>query len=865
MPKASPAILGFSTGLNAPSTTGRIDLSTYSFGCLVFDNFLAQVEGPAVKRPGTKFIAPAKFDDKETRVLDFEFSNEQPYTLEFGDLYMRVFRQQSLVLDPNAGFSATILSITAANPMVVTVASHSILVDQHVFLTGTDIPEINGNFFRVTAVTATTLSLEFNSTTLTAQPGPNGTIQAVFEIVTPYAETDIRTIKTAPSIDVLYLVAPGVEPQKLIRLADDNWTIGPIWTSANLENTEDDRFGLWPPFSNLEIAGSITLTVAADVAPGATTTITANSSLFVAGDVGRFIQIKGQGASSGFAEVTTFTTDVLVTVTMKSRYPGSVIATATKNWAWSAFDATNGFPRAVSFFEDRLFFAGTPELPQSWWASKSGAFENFRPYDDDGSSGFTIAADSAIFNTINSDKQNAIEWMLGQETLFAGTRGGEFTIEGANIEQGIQPGNLFVKKRASFGSRKDVQAVAVDTVVLFVQRAGRRIRELAFRIDVDQYVAPDMNRMSREAVFGRIREMSYQQEPNRVLWCAMEDGTFASFTYEREERVTAWATHTLGGASVLVESVAVVPSPNDDEDEVWEVVNRTFSDDTTQAIEVFNDFWDRTQVLEETIYLDSVISFSNTKHEVTARALSIPPAVDPTILYSAPHGFVVGQRIECAENPLDTSLVGKQYIVDAVPDPLRTTLDDSSGDTILNIDLVPNTGAQMRATQTEVTGAIHLAGQTVGLVTGGKVQPDVTVNGVGTFTLPNPAGQGYIGHRYESRLRTNRIEAGAADGVAQGKTKRTHRIVIRLDQTGEGLFIGTNLDDPGVDAVMDAVELTLYETVGLDQAIPLFDGDTKSITLPGKYDQEGTIALRHSEPLPCTIIALFPQLNVQDR
>lgn len=862
MPKASPAILGFSTGLNAPSTTGRIDLSTYSFGCLVFDNFLAQVEGPAVKRPGTKFIAPAKFDDKETRVMDFEFSNEQPYTLEFGELYMRVFRQQSLVLDPNSGFSATVLSITAANPMVVTVASHSILVDQHVFLSGTDIAEINGSFFRVTAVTATTLSLEFDSSTLTAQPGPSGTVQAVFEIVTPYAETDIRTIKTAPSIDVLYLVAPGIIPQKLIRLADDNWTIGPIWTSANLENTEDDRFGLWPPFSNLEIAGSITLTVAADVAPGATTTITASASLFVAGDVGRFIQIKGQGAASGFAEITTFTTDVLVTVTMKSRFSASVIATATKNWAWGAFDSTNGFPRAVSFFEDRLFFAGTDELPQSWWASKSGAFENFRPYDDDGSSGFTIAADSAIFNTINSDKQNAIEWMLGQETLFAGTRGGEFTIEGANIEQGIQPGNLFVKKRASFGSRKDVQAVAVDTVVLFVQRAGRRIRELAFRIDVDQYVAPDMNRMSREAVFGRIREMSYQQEPNRVLWCAMEDGTFASFTYEREERVTAWATHTLGGASVLVESVAVVPSPNDDEDEVWEVVNRTFDGTTTQSIEIFNDFWDRTQVLEDTIYLDSVVSFSLA--QTTVMTSIIVSGTKARIGFGAPHSFAVDDIIECATDPNRPTLVGKQYKVTEVF-TLLVTIADVSGGAITDIELVPSVGSTVRPTQTTVTGAIHLAGQTVGLVTGGKVQPDVTVDSVGTFTMPNAAGQGYVGHRYESRLRTNRLEAGAADGVAQGKTKRIHRLVIRLDQTGEGLFIGTNFDDSGVDATMDAVELTLAETVTLDQAIPLFDGDTKSLTLPGKFDQEGTIAIRHSEPLPCTIIALFPQLNTQDR
>ncbi len=861
MPKASPAILGFTTGLNSASTTGRIDLSTYPFGCSVFDNFLSQVEGPAVKRPGTNFIAPAKFDDTETRVIDFEFSNEQPYILEFGVGYMRVFRNQEAVLDSTAGMLGTVLSITAADPMVIVTSGHSILVDQHVFLADTDIPEINGSFFRVTAVTATDLTLEFDSSTLTAQPGPNGSYQAMFEIVTPYAEADIRTIKTAPSIDVLYLVSPNVEPQKLIRLADDNWTINPIWTSANLEDTDDNQLGLWPPFGNLEIAGDIEVTVAADVAPGATTTITASAALFQASDVGRFFKVKGTSEESGFAEITTFTTDVLVTVTVKSRFPSTAIATATKAWSFAAFDDENGFPRAISFFEDRLFMAGTAALPQSWWASISGFFENYRDYADDGSGGFTIAADSSIFNTINSDKQNAIEWMLGQDTLFAGTRGGEFTIEGANIEQGIQPNNLFVKKRASFGSRKDIQAVAVDTVVLFVQRAGRRIRELAFRIEVDQYFAPDMNRMSREAVFGRIREMSYQQEPNRVLWCSMEDGSFASFTYEREEQVTSWATQTIGGSSVLVESVAVVPSPTDDEDEVWNAISRTFESTTRQSIEIFSDFWDRTQVLEEAIYLDSAISFSLEKFVVTVSTL-FGNGTGLTGFVS--HPFSVGDIIECAVDPNKPNLTGAQYKVVAA-DITFVTFTEVDGGFITEMERVPSVGASMRATQTEVPGAIHLAGQTVGLVTGGKVQADVTVNGVGTFTLPSPAGQGYVGHRYEARLRTNRLEAGAADGVAQGKTKRIHRAVLRLDQTGPGLFVGTNFDDDGIDAVMDLVELTRFETVQFDQAIPLFDGDTESFALPGKYEQDGTIALKHIEPLPCTVIAIFPQLNTQDR
>jgi hypothetical protein len=39
----------------------------------------------------------------------------------------------------------------------------------------------------------------------------------------------------------------------------------------------------------------------------------------------------------------------------------------------------------------------------------------------------------------------------------------------------------------------NVDAIAVGNATLFLQRARRKIRELAFNFDVDGYVAPDMD------------------------------------------------------------------------------------------------------------------------------------------------------------------------------------------------------------------------------------------------------------------------------------------------------------------------------------------------------------------------------------
>src|SRR5215217_5622056 len=48
------------------------------------------------------------------------------------------------------------------------------------------------------------------------------------EVVTPYLEAELRDIQFVQINDVMYLVHPAHAPQKLSRLADDNWTFTSI-------------------------------------------------------------------------------------------------------------------------------------------------------------------------------------------------------------------------------------------------------------------------------------------------------------------------------------------------------------------------------------------------------------------------------------------------------------------------------------------------------------------------------------------------------------------------------------------------------------------------------------------------------------
>ena len=104
-----------------------------------------------------------------------------------------------------------------------------------------------------------------------------------------------------------------------------------------------------------------------------------------------------------------------------------------------------------------------------------------------------------------------------------------------------------------------------------------------------------------------------------------------------------------------------------------------------------------------------------------------------------------------------------------------------------------------------------------------------------------------------------RLDAGMDKiGTAQGRKGRIHQLVIRLDQTGDGLFYGSDfatLDEWHVRDTDDA----------MDTPVPLFTGDTPSLEMPGGYDREKRVAVSHALPLPCTIISFMPQLTTEPR
>ena len=300
-----------------------------------------------------------------------------------------------------------------------------------------------------------------------------------------------------------------------------------------------------------------------------------------------------------------------------SHQPRKLSRTSHTSWTLSLyaptanpFSSSNNFPSCVTFFEERLVFAGTNNDPQKLFFSKAGDFEDMTTGTN---------ADDGMNFTIGSDQVNAIKYLKGLRTLLIGTVGGEFVATASTSAEPITPTNIQIKRQAGYGT-SDVDALLAGNRILFVQRAGKKIRELVFDFDTDGYIAPDLTLLAEHIAGSGVgtgfTNWTYQQEPDSIVWVVRSDGVLTGMTYQRGENVVAWHRHILGGAfssgNAVVESVAAISnslSTAKGEDSLYMIVKRTINGGTKRYVEVMQPF-DFADDIEDAWFLDSALQYS---------------------------------------------------------------------------------------------------------------------------------------------------------------------------------------------------------------------------------------------------------------
>ena len=745
MARVAVQLTNFTGGELSPRLDGRNDLAKYASGCKTLQNMIVYPHGSAARRPGTNFVAEVENSAEKTRLIPFEFSTTQTYILEFGNEYIRFYKDGGAILESNK----TITGITQANPGVVTSTAHGFSNGNTIVISGVvGMTQVNGKRFKVASVTANTFALQtidgtnVNTTSYTAYTS-GGIANRVYQIATTYLTADLFQIKYAQSADVMYLCHPDYSVKKLSRTGHTSWTI----TEVDFTNGPylDDN------------TTAVTFSTSAHTV-GTARDLTASAATFASTDVGRLVRFR-----DGYGEITAFTSTTVVVITIIKDMGSSSSST---DWALGAFSDTTGHPSCVTFYEQRLVFAGTEAQPQTLYFSKSGDYESM-----DENRGGTIADDDAIIYTIASNQVNAIRFLSATRTLIVGTVGGEFSVSGGGSDDPVTPTNILIKKQSNHGCA-NIDAIPVGNVTLFLQRAKRKIRELAYNFDVDGYVAPDMTILAEHISETGFNELSYQQEPNQIIWAVREDGQLAGLTYQREQQVVAWHRHIFGGVfstgNAVCETVATIPT-NDKEYQTWVIVKRTINGVTRRYVEYLNQFDFNEDDNTEFNFLDSQLAYSGS------------------------------------------------------------------------------------ATVT-ITGLDHLEGQTVSVLANGSTHPDRTVTN-GSITLARSSTKVKVGLPYTSILQTMRIDAGSQNGTSQAKTKRIYNITVRLYES-IGVEVGPDLNN------MEAIPFRSSAQL-MDTAIPVYTGD-KEVEFRGNYETDGHIYVRQTQPLPLTVLSLYPELITND-
>ena len=723
MGKASPIIESFNGGELSPLMEGRVGFEKYGSGCAIMENFIPTAQGPARVRPGTQYLGLGRnagdIGVAPVCLLSFVANTGAAFILELGSGYMRFWKDRQ----------------------------------------------------RIKVYSGVTWA-----------PGVDGDLGVIAEIGTPWnaaalvGDNGECLVQVAQSNDVMWLVCGNAFPQKLSRIDVYQFTMAAMGDGTNPIS----------PFKDQNILTGVTLYTSSVTGPSISVTCT--GAIFTAADVGRPFYIEQPAADSikpwqvavakvlndtvrsdgnnyqalnaattgnvkpthttgakfdgasgvqwnwtdqgyGVVQIKTVAADgKSATGDVLIQLPATVAAVAgvapavqTHRWAHAAWNDADGYPTAVHFFRGRLAFG----RGQTVWMSVAGDFENFATSD-----GGVVTADSAIIATIAADKNDRILWFCNIGPLLAGSPSTEYAISELSQSEPLGPANIQIQPQSGYGSRQ-IQPIRVNEAVLFIQRAGQRLRECLFSWQSQGFVSADLSVLAQHiargdrSVTGRdgINGMTWQREPDAILWCTRGDGYLACFTYQKDHNVSAWHRQKLGGryqgttgATLdygIVISSASVPSPDGTMDDVYLAVSRTIGGVPTTFIEVLGN------------HLSTLSTNVSYYHEVPATKES---------MY------------------LDACITGT---------------GDGSG-----LIHVP-----------------HLAGETVTAVCNGMlVPPQVATAGAISVPTGHASDRYVVGLPYRATVKTMRVNAGAQDGTSQGKLSKLQSVTIRVKDSLNFLY-----------------------------------------------------------------------------
>ena len=499
------------------------------------------------------------------------------------------------------------------------------------------------------------------------------------------------------------------------------------------------------------------------------------------------------------------------------------------------FPSADNYPGAVGIYEQRLVWGRTNNAPQTIQTSQTGLFEN-------ASISSPIRDSDAISVTIASRQTNEIRHLVPLRALLVLTSGSEWTMSSGTNSDAVTPTSIRFDVQGYRGSSQ-VPPLTIGNEVLFLQRNGTVVRNLAYAITDEGYTGADYTVLAGHLFEARhIIDWAYQQDPDSTIWCVTSDGIMLGFTYLREHEVWAWHRHTTDGT---FESICSIEG--DDADEAYMLVNRTIDGSTVRYVEQLAERLPGDFNVRDSWFVDSGLQFSATE-VVISGATQANPVVITT---AAAHGYSDGDRVKIKDILGMTELNGNTLYKVANKTATDFELNAYNDDDIDGTSYTAYvSGGAVQKGSTVISGLDHLEGKAVAVLADGNVVPGLTVAS-GAITLPNAAVLVTVGLPYTCDLETLQLEINPAQTI-QNRKRKLGNAFMRLRNTRGG-FVGPN--------VPNLVEIKYREDEDYYEPTELFTGDKKQQVV-NSYGYDGRLFIRQSDPLPITVLAIIPEMVI---
>lgn len=372
--------------------------------------------------------------------------------------------------------------------------------------------------------------------------------------------------------DIIFLThSSGLQrPLSIARTAPDAFEIN--YYDQHLTDTEGLKLSLRPPYTPANVS-AITMSASG-------TTITASAAYFTADMLGSQMRVDVSGTSYVFY-ISVYTNSTTVTAVF---LVGAAWAGASDDWRISMWSNERGWPTSVAYFQQRLFWGGTPLKDYDIiWASRVGQLFHLAAdrLDQDSTtdaSGQNYFGDAEVTDPLSirpaSQESNAIKWMRGDRVLMVGTSGGEYIVSGFD-------GSIDMKQNTNYGSsNSQVAQVGKDTI--FISANRKSLRSYRYSDENGSWLSDDLSSKSDTLFHGSdgttdsfIKQISWNSE-TKQLWVLMSDNKLFTLSRDSEYGIAAWSDIQVGGpAGELVLGVTNIQSNDGTRVETFLMIERS--------------------------------------------------------------------------------------------------------------------------------------------------------------------------------------------------------------------------------------------------------------------------------------------------